>query len=216
MSAAVARLFRGLRCTSWRRSLRCRAIGLTPTRFGRLPWTCLAPVSRLALLAWAATRVSGGRGDVHHPVFARRRDVQRRNVLRLGVDRPRPPVPVRSNRRRRVLRANLAAPARLYVPPAGDATFVGVVDRPGRAPLMRFRSPSAHSGRGALSGGCQPSGRSRFGVCAAGPRALRDQYRRRPPVRFCARGEASHRLLSVADVGRAVARRSNAPCKRGG
>jgi len=34
-------------------------------------------------------------------------------------------------------------------------------------------SPTALAGRSALSGGCQPSGRSRFGVFAAGPRAFR-------------------------------------------
>jgi len=192
---------------SWRRALVAERSASRP----RASDACRRPESRRCRGSpcWLKRPrlFSGGRGVVHHPVFARRRDVQRRIVLRLGVDRPRPPVPVRSNRRRRVLRANLAAPARLYVPPAGDATFVGVVDRPGRAPLMRFRSPSAHSGRGALSGGCQPSGRSRFGVCAAGPRALRDQYRRRPPVRFCARGEAGRGLLSVADVRVAVLRR---------
>ena len=34
-------------------------------------------------------------------------------------------------------------------------------------------SPTALAGCGALSGGCQPSGRSRFGVFTAGPRAIR-------------------------------------------
>jgi len=148
-----------------------------------------SPVSRLALLAWAATRVPGGRRRRASPGL---RTPPRRPaaiVLRLGVDRPRPPVPVRSNRRRRVLRANLAAPARLTASArrrcdfrrrrrqarsgASHEVFVPYSTyRPRRVvrrmpatrtiPLRRFRRRPA-----------------RFCVTD----------RRRPPVRFCARGE---------------------------
>jgi len=93
-----------------------------------------------------------------HPVSRDRTDGRERIVLRLGVTRPRPPGPVRSNRRRRALRTNLAAPARLPHP-AGDARFGRITDRRRRAPLLRFASPSAHPGCGAscVSDGCQPS-----------------------------------------------------------
>jgi len=51
-------------------------------------------------------------------------------------------------------------------------------------------APTALAGRGALSGGCQPSGPSRFDVIATGQCELaRSVVRQRPPVRFCARGE---------------------------
>jgi hypothetical protein len=52
-------------------------------------------------------------------------------------------------------------------------------------------SPTALAGRGASwSGGCHPSGRSRFGVSATGPRAVAVRLQWRPPVRFCAGGNA--------------------------
>jgi hypothetical protein len=181
---------------SWRRSDRCRPIGLTPTRSDLSP-RIFAGVVAAALLAWAGHACFPAFASTCiHPDSARRLDVLG-NGLAPRRARPRPPAPVRSNRRRRVLRADLAAPARLgFSAPAGDTRLShrGVVDRPGRAPLLRFRSPSARAGRDAFVRR-MPTVRTiplrRF---RHRPAHCRSPFRWRPPVRFCARGGASWSL----------------------
>ena len=72
--------------------------------------------------------------------------------------------------------------------PAGGATFIDVADRPGRAPLVRF-GPLQHSlaaARCPADANLPDDPASAFSPPA---RALfADRHRRRPPVRFCARG----------------------------
>jgi len=157
-------------------------------------WTIRSGPSRrswpAALLAWAAPRViRRGLIDAHHP-FARRSDVRCEDVLRLGVlvrDRPGRSETIggvghcgRTSRHR---------PGHSLA--AGDARFGRITDRRGRAPLLRFASPSAHAGCGACVRR-MPAVRTiplrRFRRRPARLRA--NQFRRRPPVRFCARGGA--------------------------
>jgi hypothetical protein len=159
------------------------------SRVGSSPGSWPAPRRPGARHAWSPVPAS-----FTSPVRAKqsRRPVLRL-VLRLGVNRPRPPGPIRSNRRRRALRTKLAAPARPGSL-AGDARFLTSrrrrqARRSGAS--HEVWSPTALAGRGAsCSGGCHTS-RTHDPASAFSPPAralVADRYRWRPPVRFCARG----------------------------
>lgn len=176
---------------AWRRSDRCRPIGLTPTRFG--PFASDLRRGRGGLVGLGRPRVfSGVRADVHSPGFrtwARRPAAM---VLRLGVNRPRPPAPVRSNRRRRVLRANLAAPARHdFLARRRYATVTSRRRRQGRSGAsleVWFPFSTCRSRRVCPADASRPDHPA--SAFRHRPARCRSRFRWRPPLRFCAGGDA--------------------------
>lgn len=118
------------------------------------------------------------------------------NVRAVRRARPRPPDPAEAIGGRRALRTKLAAPARARCSPACRSCRTG---RPARAPLLRFWSPSALTGRGALSGVADP-GTIPLRRFACRPRAFAGSSNRAVALavlRCCGRKSES---LSLADV----------------
>jgi hypothetical protein len=118
----------------------------------------------------------------------------------------------RSNRPSRALRADPLQrhpPDRFRLAPVAHATRIDKVYFD-QAPLMRFSSPSALTGRDACCPGQPASGRSRFDVSASrGPRLIRDLhlalvravFRRAESLRWCSRvADACERSVPVESV----------------
>ena len=160
-----------------------------PRALGRSPWM-LAGIVATALLAWPTTLDLRRRSNAHHPDRARRDRRPRRVFLRLGVptrDRPRHSEAIGGNGH--YGRTSRHRPDRCDGRiPAGGSTFTELADRPGQAPLVRF-GPLQHSlvaARCPADANLPDDPASAFSPPA---RALfADRNRRRPPVRFCARG----------------------------
>lgn len=123
----------------------------------------------------------------------------------------------RSNRPSRALRADPLQrhpPDRFRLAPVAHATRIDKVYFD-QAPLMRFSSPSALTGRDACCPGRPASGRSRFDVSASrGPRLDRDLhlalvravFRRAEPMRWCSRvADACEGSVPVESVACALA-----------
>jgi len=147
-----------------------------------------------ALWLGVSRKISGRRLRTHHPFASEAAPL--RVILRLDVlvrDRPRRP--------KQSTAAGTADEPR-GTGPSGCSPIVQIMhDRQARLepPLLRFSSPSAHSGRAALSGVADPRTipLRRF---RRPTRAFADASERRPPMRFFAAADDSRSRLFAADV----------------